>query len=128
MRGLAVAVMALGVTGAALAQPAPAEQSPRQKYDYWVRCAAMFQLKGREANLAGNTPETTIWETRARTAIDNGLKEAEGLNVVRADAEKNASERAGQFSATLAQGNKETDAQFERAVEICTGSLNSPPR
>jgi hypothetical protein len=124
MRGIAIAAIVLVMTARALAQPAPAEQSPRQKYDYWVRCAAMFQLKGREANQAGNTPETTIWETRARTAIDNGLKEAQGLNVERADAQKNASERAGQFSATLAQGNQETDAQFERAVDICTGSLN----
>jgi hypothetical protein len=107
----------------ALAQPAPAEQSPRQKFNYWTRCAAMFDIVGNGQRENGNMPEAQHWEGQAKLARDKIMAEALTLSVGKDDAEKAIASMVQQFTETLTTGDKSTEAQFGRAVDICSTSL-----
>ena len=121
------AAMILGliaIAAPAVAQDVPGEQTPTQRYNYWTRCIAMFDIVGEGQRIGGNAPEAEYFENLAKLGRTNQLKEVSALNMSRDDAEKDIATRVGQFKETLAGGDKAIEAQFGRAVDICAGSLN----
>jgi hypothetical protein len=123
MRKVIAILSVVAAVTPAFAQPAPTEQTARQKYNYWTRCVAMFQIVAGGQRDNGNVPQSEHWQGQAKLALDNLLKEAAGLNISRADTDKTVVAMTDQFKETLASGDKSTEAQFGRAVEICSSSL-----
>ena len=122
MRKTVWVLSALLIAAPVFAQP-QSDLTPQQRYNFWTRCAAMFDIVGKGKRENANLPDAEKYEGAAKQARDNSLKEAGGLKVGRDDVEKGIREMTDQFNRTLATGDKSTEAAFGTAIEVCASSL-----